>query len=405
MATHIARFSEAELEIASGAGVFLRDAQGKEYLDFSAGWCVGNVGWGRKEVREALEREAKRGIYVPSSQTYREAEEYADLLIAHAPSPALQRVYRATSGSEAVEFAIKCARASTGRTLIVSITNVYHGHTYGAASLGNAATPKMQPAVPGFLKIPLPSSYHGVAGEQVIGAFADLLEKNGNDIAAFVSEPVWTNAGVILPPPEFYRAIENLCRAHDVLLVMDEVATGFGRLGTLFASEGEGIRPDILCLGKGMTGGYGSMAATLVTEEVFENSRGIPSYSTFGWNPTDLAASRSVLDVLLQEKLWENAAKVGEFLLGEFRAFPSHPAIGDIRGRGLLLGIEIVKEGTKEPDFDRAEAIRIACREAGLLIETAHNVLFITPPLILTEEEARKGAEILREVLEKLCGQ
>lgn len=396
---NLADYSSRPIEIAAGEGCYLFDKRGKKYIDFVGGWCVGTVGWQRLEMQEALRKEIDRGVYVPPIFRFQEWEDFAKMLVRVAPNKKLVKVFRCTSGSEAVEFAIKCARAATGKKKIVSIDGVYHGHTYGAAAVGDACVDKMGPCLSDVVKIQMPHEYRGVSSAAVIEAFEKLVEEN-DEIAAFISEPVWTNAGAIVPPKDFYPTIEKICRRHGILFVMDEVATGFGRCGKLFASELWGIKPDILCLAKGLTGGYGTMGATLVTEEIFIASRGIPSYSTFGWLPMDLAAARANVNIVLQEKLWENSAKMGDYLLEKIRPFEKLPYVGEARGLGLLLGIEIVKDKkSKTPDWFKAQKIQDQCAELGLLIETAGHTLFMTPPLVIDKKIIDEGLKILQQVM------
>lgn len=397
--SNLADYYSRPLEITDGDGCYLFDTKGKRYVDFLAGWCVGNIGWKNKKVRKAIEKEAARGTYVPPVFRRKEWEEFAELLVSKAPNKKLTRAFRCTSGSEAVEFALKCARAATGKGTIVSVDGVYHGHTYGAAAVGDACTKSMAPCPHGFLKLPMPNESRGVSAKKVVQEFEKMVREN-NDIAAFLSEPVWTNAGSYIPPKDFYPAIERLCRKNGILFIMDEVATGFGRCGKMFASELWGVKPDMLCLGKGLTGGYGTMGATLVTEPIFKASRDIPFYSTFGWNALDLAAAQANSEVILKEKLWENAEEVGEYLLEKLKPLEALPYVSEVRGIGLLLGIEIVKDKrSKAPDWARSQKIQDQCAEEGLILETAGHTLFITPPLTLTRRIVDEGVKILNEVM------
>jgi 4-aminobutyrate aminotransferase-like enzyme len=395
---NLADYSSRNIKIAKGDGCYVYDDKGKKYVDFIAGWCVGNIGWGNKEVQEAISVAAESGVYVPPLFRFHKWEEFAKLLVDISPNNKLSRVFRCTSGSEAVEFALKCARASTGKRKIVSVDGVYHGHTYGAASVGDACVPGMQPCLPDLIKIPMPDPYRRPDFRQILKELENIL-KSG-DVAAFLSEPVWTNAGSIIPPKEFYPAIEKLCRKYGALFIMDEVATGFGRCGRLFASELWGVKPDILCLAKGMTGGYGTMGATLVTEKIFKAGKSIPFYSTFGWNVFDLAATKANVEVILKNKLWKNSEKIGAYLLEKLKPLEQLPYVGEVRGIGLLLGIEIIRDKkTKIPDWNQAQKIQDACAAAGLLIETAGHALFITPPLILDKKTADEGVEILNGII------
>lgn len=403
MSRHLADYYSRSVSIVRAQGCHVFDKKGKKYLDCIAGWCVGTVGWGNEEIRDAIREEAVYGRYVPPLFRFEKQEEFATLLCSLAPHKKLTRAFRCTSGSEAVEFALKCARASTRKRDIISIDGVYHGHTYGAAAVGEACQRKgsgVEPCPAGFLKLPLPHPLRGPSEDEVLKQFEALIEHN-SDIAAFMSEPVWTNAGAIVPSSSFYPKIESICRAHKILFIMDEVATGFGHCGKLFASELWGLHPDILCLGKGISGGYGTIAATLVTESVFRKSRSIPSYSTFGWVPLDLAAARSNIEIIVRERLWENARDVGVYFLEQLRAvFSTHSRVGDIRGIGLVIGIELVKSKKNNmPDTIRAFLVQRACEKRGLLLETIDGILFLTPPLVFTHTNVDEAVRILKSVL------
>ncbi|EKD78760.1 MAG: 4-aminobutyrate aminotransferase [uncultured bacterium] len=404
MNTALADYSSRDITLATGKGCLLYDDQGKEYVDFLGGWCVSTVGWQHPEMAAAVQRAMTESVYIPSVCRSTDQQEFAEILVDHSPQPQQMRAYRCTSGSEAVEFAIKCARATTKKPTIVSIEGVYHGHTYGAASVGRACGKNMEPCLTGFIKLPMPNAYRHVTAEQVIAQFKQLLETR-TDIAAFLSEPIWSNAGILIPPDDFYPQIEALCRTHSVLFVMDEVAVGCGRTGKWLASEWWNLKPDIICLGKGITGGYGTLGSTLVTEAVYQASRGIPAYSTFGWLMTDLAAARANVEIILRDKLWENADHVGTYLLEQLKPLEQLPCVGEVRGKGLLIGLEIVQDKTtQEPDTDLADKIKDACAATGLLLETAdNNVLFLSPPLVLSQAEAKRGADIMLDVFAQLA--
>lgn len=399
MTKYLADYSSRPINIVGGEGCYLSGPDGKKYLDFLAGWCVNNVGHRHPRVIQALRQAVQGAVYVPPVFRYDGWESFAELLVKNAPGTKLARAFRCTSGSEAVEFAIKCARAATNKDKIVSIKHVYHGHTYGAASVGNACEGGMRPCVPEFIKLPMPG--RDASSAEVLAELESIFKRG--DVAAFLSEPVWSNAGVNIPPGEFYPALQELCRKHKVLLIMDEVATGFGRCGKLFASELWALEPDILCLGKGLTGGYGTMGATLVSEAIYDKVDYIPHYSTFGWNPFDLAAADANVRVILEENLSENAGKIGSRLLDKLKELERFSFAAPARGVGLLLGVPVVTDKlTNTPDAGTADKIAEKCADSGLLIETAGNVLFITPPLILTEELADEGFAILEKVLAEI---
>lgn len=390
---HVACSWALPIEIIRGEGCELIDREGKRYIDFTGGWCVGTLGWGNHAIAQAVKEEAERALYVPPTLEWKGWEELASLLTEIAPGK-LARAIRCCSGSEAVEFAMKCARAATGRDAIISVSGVYHGHTYGAASVGNALGRKMGPGVPGCKKIPMPKNER--TAKESLALLEKLLKKG--DVAAFLSEPIWSNAGGFVPPPDFYPAVQNLCRKHGALFAMDEVAVGFGRTGKLFASEHFALTPDILCLGKALTGGYAALGATLVTEDVFQKSQGIPDYVTFGWTPINAAAALANVRAIVEKRLWENAEHIGGKLLGRLKKLEGSHHVREVRGIGLLIGIAL--------NHMDATALQQACLDRGLYLESWNEedgsaFLFLSPPLMLDEETANRGAEIIEEVLTK----
>ncbi len=387
MSKHLADYGSAPVNFVRGNGSYLFDRKGRKFLDFQTGWCVGTVGWKNREMAEAISAQAREGLHLPPWFRLERHEKFASRLIELAPGK-LNRVFRACSGSEAVEFAIKAARAATKKSVIVTINGVYHGHTYGAGSVGNAFGNVLAPC-DGFAKVRMPKSAKQEA--ETLREIEDLFARG--DVAAFLSEPVWTNAGCFIPSPTFYPAVQSLCRRYGVLLAMDEVATCMGRCGKLFGSELWGIEPDILCLGKSFTGGYATMAATMVTESVFKKARGIPSHPTFGWAFQDLAAVEKNVEIIVRDNLAENAAEVGAYLLDLLKPLESLKKVKAVRGIGMTLAIE----------FRLPIVVLIAakCYRAGLVVEfTDLKTLFLSPMLNLTKSDARKGAEIIQ----KACG-
>ncbi len=377
------------VSFVSGQGSYLTSAGGKRYLDFLGGWCTATVGWGNREMAEAITTQANIGIYAPPVFHDPNQEALGQTLIEHAPGN-LAQVFRCTSGSEAVEFGIKCARAATGKPTIVTIDGVYHGHTFGAASLGDACSKRMAPCLSGFVKLSMPRT---AASARAIVEQFDKLTRERNDIAAFMSEPVWTNAGCIIPPPDFYPAIEAICRRRGILLVMDEVATGIGRCGQMYASALWNIRPDIICLGKSLTGGYATMGATLVTSSVYKKSKGIPAYSTFGWLAQDCAPTTKNVEIILRDRLDKNAAEVGAFLLDALKPLERLRKVQEVRGIGMVFAIEFT--------LPIALFMAALCLRRGLTVAYADKrTLFFSPPLSLTRDEALEGAAILARV----CG-
>lgn len=386
MGKHLADYGSAPVDFVRGQGSWIYDKRGKKYLDFQTGWCVGTVGWKNPEMAEAICAQAREGFHEPPWFRVERHERFAARLIKLAPGK-LNRVFRACSGSEAVEFAISAARKATGRPTIISVEGVYHGHTFGAASVGDAANKRQEGSLPGFIKMKMPKTDVGFTKE-----LERIIVERG-DVAAFLSEPVWTNAGCVIPPDGFYQEVQRICRKHKVLLVMDEVATCMGRCGKMFASELWNIEPDILTLGKSFTGGYATMAATMVTEAVFQKARGIPSHPTFGWAFQDLAAVEKNVEIIVRDRLDKNAAEVGAYLLSELKPLESLKKVKEVRGIGMVLAIEF--------KLPIAPLIAAKCYRLGLVTEfTDARTLFLSPMLSLTKKEAATGAAIIR----KACG-
>lgn len=388
MGHHVADYDSIPIDFVDGKGSYLIAKSGKKYLDFMGGWCVATVGWKHPEMAKAIAKQAGKGFYVPPIFRAPSQEALASLLVEHAPGN-LNRVFRCTSGSEAVEFALKCARAASGKPGVVSINGVYHGHTYGALSVGDEINGKTGPGLASFYKLPMPKTDE--EGERVIELFEELLDDH-REIGTFLSEPFWTNAGCHIPPKDFYPRLQAICRKRGIVFVMDEVATGF-RCGALFASSLQGLTPDIICLGKAFTGGYATMGATLVTEAVFRKSRGIPDYSTFGWLPQDLAAAAKNVELILRDRLHERAAETGAYLLAQLEPLSKLRKVKEVRGVGMVFGIEFT--------LPIAPIIALACARKGLLTAFANaHTLFFSPPLNLDRKAARQGADIIKAV----CG-
>lgn len=381
----IANHQRLPITITRGKGCYLYDQRGRRYLDFMGGWCVGTVGWGNVAMAKAISQQVRQQFFTVASFTLKLQEELAQMLVQLAPGK-MTRVYRVTSGSEAVEMAMKCARVATGKKVIISFTEVYHGHTYGAASVGRALTRGMAPGITGIEKLPLPTT-PDLAAKVLIQLEQRLRRKR--DVAAVLTEPVWTNAGCYIPPADFFPQVQKLCRRYGVLLVMDEVACGIGRCGKMFASELWGLTPDIITLGKALTGGYATLGATLVTEAVYKKSKHIPHYSTFGWRLTDCVATLENLRLIKKQQLVTNSAKVGAYLLEQLQPLLTLRKVQMIRGRGLLVGIQL--------KLPLAPQIALKCYRRGLMVEfTDAFTLYLSPPLVLSRAQAKAGADIIK---------
>ncbi len=403
---------------------------GRRYLDAMAGLFCVNVGYGRREIVDAVAAQMARLPYYPLTQSHPPGIALAARLAGLLPQ-GLDKVFFCNSGSEAVETALKMARQygrqkhpGENRYKIIARHRGYHGFTMGALSATGQSPRRtaFEPLVPGFLHVPPPDPYRcgfcaGQAGCTLDCAaeIERLIRMEGPaTVAAVIAEPVIGGGGIFPAPEGYLERLREICDRYGALLILDEVITGFGRTGKLFAFEHAGVRPDILTVAKGLTSAYLPLGAAVATAEVFEAflSAGAPEtkftqLSTFGGHPASCAAAMANLDILLRERLWENAARVGGYLLERLRALSS-PVIGEVRGRGLLLGIELVADRqTRAPLAEgRVVAAQSALREAGVLVgrnsDTVPgygNVLELSPPLILTEAQAGTIVQALESVL------
>jgi len=420
------------LEISSADGCYVVDADGRRYLDAMAGLFCVNVGYGRRAIVDAVAAQMAQLAYYPLTQSHGPAARLAARLAGLLPR-GLSRVFFSNSGSEAVETALKMARQCArrmhpgqNRYKIIARHRGYHGFTMGAASATGQSPRKtaFEPLVPGFLHVPPPDHYRcSFCSSQPACTLtcADEIERvirmeGPETVAAVIAEPVIGGGGIFPAPEGYLERVRAICDRYGVLLIIDEVITGFGRTGKLFGFEHAGIRPDILTFAKGLTSAYLPLGATVASEEIFESFYGDPEsdakfaqVSTFGGHPSSCAAALANLDILTGERLWENSAATGAYLFEKLRGIRSR-WIGEIRGRGLLIGLELVADGDKTP-LPEARMVQLlrALREAGVLagrnndsVPGYYNVLILSPPLILSREQADMIVAAVQDVLGKL---
>jgi len=420
------------LEIAGAEGCYVVDADGRRYLDAMAGLFCVNVGYGRREIADAVTAQMAQLAYYPLTQSHGPAAQLAARVAGLLPR-GLSRVFFSNSGSEAVETALKMARQCArrmhpgqNRYKVIARHRGYHGFTMGAASATGQSPRKIafEPLVPGFLHVPPPDHYRcSFCSSQPACTLicADEIERvirmeGPETVAAVIAEPVIGGGGIFPAPEGYLERLRAICDRYGVLLIVDEVITGFGRTGKLFGFEHAGIRPDILTFAKGLTSAYLPLAATVASEEIFETFYGDPEsdakftqVSTFGGHPTCCAAGLANLDILTRERLWENSKSTGAYLFEKLLAIKS-PWIGEIRGRGLLIGLELVTDANKTP-MPEARMVQLlrSMREAGVLAGRNNdtvpgycNVLILSPPLILSREQADNIAAVVQDALAKL---
>jgi len=380
---------EPELEVTRTRGSFLFDANGKRYIDFVMGWCVGNFGWRNAALTKPIER-FRGPDYVYPGFSYKRWEELARLLSSIAPGT-LTTSFRATGGSEAVDIALQAAMVHTGRKKFLSIEDSYHGNTIAGLSVGASENREtFANLLSGCSKIAPPLDLNAL----------DKVETRlkRRDVAAFIMEPISINLGVLIPETEFVTGLQRLCRRYGTLLIMDEVATGFGRTGAVFATEHFGIEPDILCVGKAITGGVSDMGAAIATREVAQSMEADGSfYSTYGWHPRSTEAAIATVRYMIRhrKRLAAHIAAIGKYFsdrLARMR-FTRVTRVKAIRMKGLAIGIDVGKE-------DEADALQAKCRRQGLLTSTEGSTLLLLPALEIPQRVAKAGLDILEKCVE-----
>lgn len=399
--------------LVRGDGLYAYNQRGKRYLLCNSATWNFALGYGREEIIEAACKQMRELAFSNCwGMSHPRAVELAAKLV-EITAGHYAHVYLGANGTEAVEAALKLARqyhrqspdpADRGRYKIISLRHSYHGYSYGAVSAAGREdyNERYGPLLPGYLQIEPPYCYrcpyqkegYPDCGLECAKSLEKTIEEEGAEtVAAFIMEPVMGEYGVIDPPDEYYRVVGETCRRNGLLFIVDEVTTGFGRTGKLFASQDWDPKPDVLILGKVISGGYFPLSAMLATEAVFQRFLGKDKYLMHGGtnsgHPVSAAAGLAAIDIILKEKLAENAAQVGAYLKAELEKLKAtHPLIGDVRGRGLMLAVELVKDRqTKQPlTEDEAFNFILDILDRGFLISLGSPVLF--PPLTINQEIA-----------------
>ena len=400
---------EYPLAVARGAGVMVEDVDGNRYLDFMAGIAVASTGYGHPHVVQAIQRAAGEFLHICGSDFYYEGmAALCERLARLAPGPAKKRVFLTNSGTETVEGAIKLARFATRRTAMVAFKGAFHGRSTGAVSLTSSKARQhagFGPLLPDVHHVDYADRYrcrHCAAAAACSLACVRSIEEelfarhlDPQDVAAVFVEPVQGEGGYLVPPPGFLRELRALCDRHGILLVFDEVQSGIGRTGRMFACEHEGVEPDILLTAKGL--GSGMPIGAMIVRESIDRWQNGAHGSTFGGNPVCCAAALATLDVVEQGAM-ANAAVQGERLLAGARALMArHSCIGDVRGVGLMVGVEFVADrATRVPDGALVDRIVEAAFARGLLLLGAgKSSLRLAPPLVIDAVDVDRGLAIL----------
>jgi 4-aminobutyrate aminotransferase len=402
--------------IEQGEGCWVWDVDGNKFLDFNAGIAVCATGHCHPEVVEAIRKQAGKLIHISGTDYYYPQQvELAEKLAEITPGGKNKKVFFCNSGAEAVEGAFKLARFHTKRPYALSFFGSFHGRTMGALSLTGSKVVHKQgfaPLVPGVFHIPYAYcfrcffrlEYPGCDFYCVKYIEEEVFKKivPPEEVSALFAEPIQGEGGYIVPPDGYFQKIRELCDRYDILFVVDEVQSGFGRTGRMFAIEHYGVMADIYCLAKGIASGM--PIGAFVSRSGIMNWPPGAHASTFGGNPVSCVAALTTIH-LLENGLIENAEKVGRYLLKELEVIQSKfEAIGDVRGKGLMIGIELIEDSiAKKPIPERRDAVVYKCFEKGLILQgCGPSTIRFSPPLIVTQEEADVALEIFEEALKEV---
>ena len=388
-------------------GIYIEDTQGRRYMDFH-GNNVHQVGFANHEVIAAVKRQLDDLPFCTRRYTNRKAVDLAKRLAAIAPGD-LNRLLFCPGGAEAVGIAVKLARVATGRHKTISMWDAFHGATLDAISIGGEAVFRrdMGPLLPGTEHVPPPDEYRCVFGchrrggcDLVCADYIDyILEKEG-DIAAVIAEPIRSTP--YIPPPAYWQAVRAACDRHGALLIFDEIPHCLGRTGRMFTFENFDVLPDMVVLGKGLGGGVFPMAAVIARDHLdVAGDRALGHY-THEKSPIGCAAALATIDYVEKHGLVAHSAELGHHSLRRLREMMArHPLIGDVRGLGLFLGVELVKDrGTRERASDEAEAVMYAALSRGLSFKlTMGNIITLTPALTITQEEMDRALDIVESCI------
>ncbi|MDV2686531.1 aspartate aminotransferase family protein [Alkalihalophilus lindianensis] len=421
----------ATMVVEKAKGAWITDSDGNEYLDAMAGlWCV-NVGYGRTELAEAAYEQLKELAYFPLTQSHKPAIELGEKLNEMLGDEYV--IFFSNSGSEANEVAFKIARqyhqqrGENGRYKFISRYRAYHGNSMGAlAATGQAQRKyKYEPLAPGFIHVPPPDSYRRPESAQVPAELASVQDIDqamtwelSETVAAVIMEPIITGGGVLVPPENYMKGIKDACEKHGALLIVDEVICGFGRTGKPFGFQHYGVQPDIVTMAKGITSAYLPLSATAVKREIYEAFKGTEEYeylrhvNTFGGSPASCALALKNLEIMEKEQLFERSEELGNQMRADFSTLlQNNPYVGDIRGKGMLIGIELVKDkSTKEPlDVSLVNQVMAVCKQKGLIIGKNgatvagfNNVLTLSPPLSIEVDDITFIIDTLKNALNDL---
>jgi len=404
------------VEVESAQGTRVHCTSGKTYLDCFSGISVCNAGHRHPKVIAAAKQQLDKLVHCCTYVYYSPTAGRVAKALAEATPGDLRKSFLANSGAEAVEGALRLARHYTGRNEFVALTHSFHGRTYATLSVTGNSGRKRQggPFMPGVVFAPAPYTYRCPYGsrtdaecaERSAEALAETIKyQSSGNVAAFIAEPVLGEGGILVPHESYFGYVKEILEEQDILFICDEVQSGFGRTGKMFAIEHYDVLPEIMTVAKGIADGF-PLGAFIARADVADAFTPGSHLSTFGGNPVSCAAALANFEVMRDEKLPENAAVRGAWIMTALKPLEDElTLVGEVRGRGLMIGIELVKDDEKTPAPEEAKEIKRLCREAGLLIGVGGslaNVVRLQPPLILTEDEAAEVGDKLTTILREV---
>ena len=401
------------LEVEDATGSILTGTDGKQFLDCFSGISVCNAGHGHPEVVAAAKEQIDKLVHCCTYVYYNpRAGEFAKVLADATPGK-LQQSFFGNSGAEAIEGALRLAKQHTGRNEVIALTQSFHGRTYATLSITGNSGRKINggPFMPGvafapapnFYRCPFNSATEEECGERSAMALRDVIKYHtSNNVAAFIAEPIMGEGGIIVPPPNYFKLVKEILDDLGILFIADEVQSGFGRTGKLFGIEHYDVEPDIMTMAKGIADGF-PLSSFTTTPEIASAFKPGDHLSTFGGSPVSCAAAIANMNVMQKENLPQRAEQSGNTIMTAMRKVQEDCAlIGDIRGKGLMIGIELIKDADKTPAAAEAKAVRTRCFEKGLLVGVGGalaNVVRVQPPLTMTDDEVGKAIDILTQVI------
>ncbi|MFO7266076.1 MAG: 4-aminobutyrate--2-oxoglutarate transaminase [Bacillota bacterium] len=398
---HVPRF------VARASGAVLYDVDGREYIDFSGGVGSLNVGHAHPKVVAAIAAQAEKFTHtdyavVPYEVYVKVCRKLCELI----PGPTPKKALLFNSGAEAVENAIKIARYATRRPAVIAFEGAFHGRTYGALSLTSRVHPYKAgfgPFLPEVYRVPYPNKYRGITTDDVMNSLDKLFLRYvaASDVAAIIVEPIQGEGGYLVPDDDFLPRLREVCDRHGIVLIVDEIQTGFGRTGKMFALEHVGVEADLVTVGKSLGGGL-PLSAVVGKAQLMDTPVPGGLGGTFPGNPVACAAALAVFEIFEEEPLLERANVIGATMMARMRAWQQRwPFIGDVRGRGAMVAMEIVKDPqSKIPDPELTSRITRKAWENGAIILQAGadgNVLRFPMPLVMTDEQLQRGLDILEK--------